>query len=170
MEKRVREILFEPLRKNILSAIVPDFIFKSGAQEISAPAQLIRDDDEFKFTLHFNSGQPPPQLQTIRGGVFSETDKRTIRGQINGEINFRCDDVFPPSTMTTRSRGTSIAVLDSNRMHLVAEGTDEMTTKQARKLLRQNKQKERSETTGFSAHLIYHGAKLKMFDTGTEVT
>src|SRR5438552_9362383 len=86
VEKRVRELLFEPLRKNILSAIIPDFIFESGDQEISAPAQLVRDDDEFKFTVHFSNGQPPLELQAIRGGVFSETDKKTIRGQINGEI------------------------------------------------------------------------------------
>src|SRR5438874_13732694 len=118
MDKHVREILFEPLRKNILSAIVPDFVFTSGDQEISAPAQLVRHDDEFRFTLHFNTGQPPPELQSVRGGFFNNADKKTVRGQINGEIDFCCDDVFPPSTMTTRSRGTSITALDSNRMQL----------------------------------------------------
>ncbi len=107
MDKHVREILFEPLRKNILSAIIPDFVFKSGDQEISAPAQLVRHEDKFQFSLHFNSDRPPPELQSARGGFFNDADKKTIRGQINGEISFRCDDVFPPSTMTTRSRGTS---------------------------------------------------------------
>ena len=169
MDSRVRELLFEPLRKNILSAIIPDFVFRSGEKEISAPAQLIRHDDDFRFTVHFNAGQPPPELQSARRGFFSDADKKTIRGQINGEINFRCDDVFPPSTMTTRSRGTSITVLDSHRMHLVAEGTDEMTTKEVRELIGQTKEQER-EKTGFNAHLIYHGPKLKMFGAGTEVT
>src|SRR5205823_11103191 len=86
----------------ILSAIIPDFVFKSGDQEISAPAQLLRHEDEFQFTLHFNSGRPPTELQSARGGFFNDADKKTIRGQINGEIGFRCDDVFPPSKMTTR--------------------------------------------------------------------
>src|SRR6266516_5441971 len=146
VEKRVRELLFEPLRKNILSAIIPDFVFKSGDQEISAPAQLVRHEDKFQFTLHFNSDRPPLELQSARGGFFNDADKKTIRGQINGEISFHCDDVFPPSTMTTRSRGTSITVLDSDRMHLVAEGTDEMTTKEVRELIGQAKEQEREKT------------------------
>src|SRR6266487_3814261 len=161
MDKRVREVLFEPLRKNILSAIIPDLTFSADDKEIAAPAQLVRHDDEFRFTLHFNSGEPPPELQSIRGGFFSDSDKKTIHGQINGEISFRCDDVFPPSTMTTRSRGTSITVLDSHRMHLVPEGTDAMTTNEVRKLIGKTTEEERQEKAGFTAHLIYHGPKLK---------
>src|SRR5437899_2366913 len=103
MEKRVRELLFEPLRENVLSAIIPDFVFETGDQKISAPAQLVREDDEFKFTLHFNTGKPPPELESMRGGFLNTADKKTIHGQVNGQIAFRCDDVFPPSTMTTRS-------------------------------------------------------------------
>jgi hypothetical protein len=170
MEKRVRELLFEPLRQNVLSAIVPDFVFTSGDQEILAPAQLVRDGNDFKFTLHFNTGQPPPELQTLRGGFFNENDKGTVHGQINGEIGFRCDDVFPPSTMTTRSRGTSISVLNSHRMHLIAEGDDRMTTAEIRKLTGQSSEGERLERTGFNARLIYHGPKLKMFGGATEIT
>jgi hypothetical protein len=169
MEKRVRELLFEPLRQNTLSAIVPDFVFKSGDQDISAPAQLVRRDNEFEFTLHFDSGKPPRELQSVRGGFFNRSSQKSIYGQINGEISFRCDDVFPPSTMTTRSRGTSIAVLTSHRMHLLAEGTDEMTTNEVHKLLGQTTQREH-ERSGFAAHLIYHGPKLKVFGGGTEVT
>jgi len=169
MEKRVRELLFESSRQNALSAIVPDLIFKSGGQEVSAPAQLVRKDDEFQFTLHFDSGEPPPELQSVRGGFFDRTDQKIITGQINGEISFRCDDVFPPATMTTRSRGTSITVLTSHRMHLVAEGTDEMTTNEVNELIGQEKEGEQGRT-GFTAHLIYHGPKLKMFGAGTEVT
>jgi len=169
MEKQVRELLFEPLRKNILSAIVPDFVFKSDNREISAPAQLVRHGDEFRFIVHFSTGQPPTELEAMRGGFLTDADKKSVRGQINGELNFRCDDVFPPSTMTTRSRGTSIAVLDSHRMHLVAEGTDDMTTRQVHKLLRQ-RNRETSAAREFTAHLIYDGPKLKMHDSGTEVT
>lgn len=169
MDKQIREILFEPLRKNTLSAIIPDFTFSAGDKQIAAPAQLVRHDDEFRFTVHFSSVEPPPELQSVRGGFFSDSDKKTIHGQINGEIGFRCD-VFPPSTMTTRSRGTSITVLDSHRMHLVAEGTDEMTTKEVHKLLGQRAEEEREKPTGFTAHLIYHGPKLKMFGAGTDVT
>ncbi|PYJ73389.1 MAG: hypothetical protein DME75_01725, partial [Verrucomicrobia bacterium] len=149
MDKRVRELLFEPLQKNILSAIVPDFVFESGDQEISAPAQLVRHEDQFQFMLHFTSGQPPAVLQSARGGFFNDADKKSVRGQINGEIDFRCDDVFPPSTMTTRSRGSSITVLDSHRMHLVAEGTDAMTTTEARKFIGQTVKKECEETSAF---------------------
>lgn len=169
MDKRVRELVFEPLRQNILSAIVPDLIFTAGDKEIAAPAQLARRDDEFRFTLHFNSGQPPAELQSVRGGFFGDSDKKTIRGQINGEITFRCDDVFPPATMTTRSRGTSITVLNSHRMHLVAEGTDQMTTEEVHQLLGHAAEAEHETQTKFTAHLIYHGPKLKMFYEGTDV-
>lgn len=168
MEKRVRELLFEPSRQNTLSAIVPDLVFKSGEESIAAPAQLIRSDNEFEFTLHFDSGEPPTELQSVRGGFFNRTDQKIVTGQINGEISFRCDDVFPPSTMTTRSRGTSITVLTSHRMHLVPEGTDEMTTDEVNDVIGQNKARNPART-GFTAHLIYHGAKLKMFGTATEV-
>ena len=170
MEKRIRELLFEPLRQNVLSAIIPDFILKSADQEISAPAQLVRDDDEFKFTLHFNTGRPLAELESARGGFFNAADRKTIYGQINGEIGFRCDDVFPPSTMTTRSRGTSITILNSHRMHLVAEGDDLMTTKEVRQLICDQEAEDKGETTEFSAHLIYHGPKLKIFGAGTKIT
>jgi hypothetical protein len=169
MEKRVREVLFEPSRQNTLSSIVPDLIFKSGDQDISAPAQLIRNDNEFQFTLHFNSGEPPPELQSLQGRFFNRSDQKAVTGQINGEISFRCDDVFPPSTMTTRSRGTSITVLSSHRMHLVAEGTDEMTENEIHEFIGEKTNRE-LERTGFTAHLIYHGPKLKMFGAGTGVT
>jgi len=53
MDKRVREILFEPMSRNILSAIIPDFVFRSGEKAISAPAQLARHGDDFRFTVHF---------------------------------------------------------------------------------------------------------------------
>src|SRR6266487_1616176 len=168
MEKRIRDLLFEPLRKNILSAIVPDFTLMSGDQKISAPAQLVRHHDKFQFTLHFNTGRPPPEFQSLRGVFFNEADRRTVNGQINGEISFRCDDVFPPSTMTTRSRGTSITVLTSNRMHLVAEGTDGMKTNEVDRLVGHPTKDDRSNKVPFSAHLIYHGPKLKMRDAGTE--
>jgi hypothetical protein len=170
MEKRIRELLFEPLRQNVLSAIVPDFVFRSGNQEIATPAQLVRHNHDFKFTLHFNTGTPPPELQSVRGGFFNEADKKTVTGRINGEISFWCDDIFPPSTMTTRSRGTSIVVLNSHRLHLAAESTDQMTTSEVKKLIGQETNDEHAKTTAFDAHLIYHGPKLKMFGARTETT
>ena len=81
MDKSVREILFEPLRKNVLSAIIPDFTFSAGDKEIAAPAQLVRHHDEFRFTLHFNSGTPPRELQSARGGFSARTTKRRSMGR-----------------------------------------------------------------------------------------
>jgi hypothetical protein len=169
MESRVRELLFEPLRKNVLSAIVPDFTVMSGEQQTSVPAQVVRREDAFEFTLHFNTGLPPAQLQSSQGGFFNENDRITVTGQIDGEIAFRCDDVFPPSTMTTRSRGTSITILNSKRMHLVAEGTDRMTSNEVRQLIGEPSKEKDNARKSFNAHLIYHGPKLKMRDAGTEV-
>src|SRR4051812_11498357 len=100
MEKQIRETLFEPLREGTLSAIVPDLVFKPGEKDISAPAQLTSHGEEFEFTLHFNTGQPPPGLQSLHGGFLNKSDCNKVHGQINGEIAFHCDDVFPPSTMT----------------------------------------------------------------------
>ncbi len=168
MEKRVRDLLFEPLRDNTLSAIIPDFTYTSTGKEISAPAQLVRQSDQFQFILHFNTAQPPRELQSLLGGFMSEADQRTVCGQINGELPFRCDDVFPPSTMTTRSRGTSITILKSNRLHLVAEGSDAMTTGEFSRIISRpiddhcNRQR-------FTAHLVYHGPKLLVHDARTEI-
>jgi len=169
MESRVRELLFEPLRKNVLSAIVPDFTVMSGKQQTSAPAQVVRREDAFEFTLHFNTGLPPAQLQSTQGGFFNENDRITVTGQIDGEIAFPCDDVFPPSTMTTRSRGTSITILNSKRMHLIAEGTDRMISNEVRQLIGEPSKEKDNARKSFNAHLIYHGPKLKMRDAGTEV-
>ena len=55
-------------------------------------------------------------------------------------------------------------------MHLVAEGDDRKTTEQISKLIGEPRETEPQKTTGFNAHLIYHGPKLKMFDAGTEIT
>ncbi len=71
--------------------------------------------------------------------------------------------------MTTRSRGTSITILHSSRLELVAEGTDRMTTNQMHELTRQSANKQSGSKASFSAHLIYHGPKLKMCDAGTEI-
>jgi hypothetical protein len=169
MDKRVREILFEPLRKNILSAIIPDFVFYFGDKEISAPAQLVRRGNEFQFILHFNTGQPPPELQSLRGGFVSEADQRTVRGQINGELAFCCDDVFPPTTMKTRSRGTSITILRSNQLNLVAEGADAMTTTNVNQMNGQPIEGDHDNRKPFSAHVIYDGPKLNMYDAGTRI-
>jgi hypothetical protein len=170
MDSHVRNLLFEPLRTNTLSAIVPDFTFESGDQEISAPAHVVRDDDEFRFTLHFNSGSPPPELQTAGGGFFGTPDQHSARGQVNGQISFRCDDVFPPTTMTPRSTGTSITVLNSHRMHLVAEGNDILTANEVGKLIGKPPKYSTASGVPFTAHLIYHGPKLKIRNSGTNIS
>lgn len=170
VDKLIREILFEPLRKGNLSAIVPDLVFKTGDKGISAPAQIARYNDQFEFTLHFNTGRPPPEIQALHGGVLSKSDCSTVHGQINGEIAFHCDDVFPPSTMTRRSRGTSITVLHSHRMHLMAESTDQMTSEEVDLLIGRKPGSETQKEKTFYAHVIFHGPKLLMHDAGTTAT
>ncbi len=145
MEKKIRELLFEPLRKGTLGAIVPHLVFHSGEKEISTPAQLIRNDDEFEFTLHFDTGRPPPEMQALHGGFLS-------------------------TRMTTRSRGTSITVLHSHRMHLTAESTDQMTAEEVDHLIGRDPAPRTREENTFYAHLIFHGPKLPMRDAGTTVT
>lgn len=168
MESRVRDLLFEPLRSGVLSTIIPDFTVLLADRKLSAPAQLSRDDDGFKFSMHFIQPEPPEELQRNRGGVFTEADRITVYGQIGGEIPFRCTDVFPPSEMTTRSRGTSTVTLRSSRMELVAEGTDTMSTDKLRRLLG-SPEKSNDKAKTFHAHLVYHGPKLTMFESGTEI-
>jgi hypothetical protein len=168
MESRVRELLFEPLRKKTLSAIVPDFTAVCGTEEISAPAQVVRSDDQFEFILHFPTGRPPPGMQSRRGGFFSQSDCISVKGQVNGELAFHCADILPPLTMTSRSRGTSITLLHSNRMDLIPEGTDEMTTTEVLRMTGQPAKEDRREAKSFTAHLIYHGPRLKMWHAGTE--
>jgi len=167
MESRVRDLLFEPLRRGVLSAIVPDFTVVFGNRTLSAPAQLSRDEDAFEFSMHFMETQPPEELRRSRGGVFTEADRITVHGQIGAEIAFRCTDVFPPSEMTTRSRGTSTVKLRSSRMELVAEGTDTLPADELHRLLG-SPEGPNEKGKSFHAHLIYHGPKLNMFESGTQ--
>ena len=54
-------------------------------------------------------------------------------------------------------------------MHLIAESLDKMTSSEINALLGKQAPSLPESETLFSAHLIYHGPRLKMFDGGTEV-
>lgn len=166
MDRRLRELVFEPLRTGSLSAIVPDFSVELDKHKVEAATQLTREGDGFQLLMHFAGSAPPEAIRPARGGFFSQADCLVGCGQINGEIAFRCTDLFPPSQMTTRSRGTSTVVFHSSRLHLVAEGTDAMTSAQVHSLLGSHP----SHAKSCRAHLIFHGPRLVLEDSGTETT
>lgn len=168
MDTNVRKLLFTPLSDGALSAIIPDFYIEHTSGRINVPALLTSDGNSFKFTLHFMQGTPPSELGNLKKQVVTEKDQLTVGGQINGEIAFRCSDVFPPAGLTTRSRGTSTIKLRSSRMELVAEGSDTLDNRQMHDMLKMPVKRTTARSSPFHAHVIFHGPKLLIIDSGTE--
>lgn len=169
MDAKIREIVFTPLSAGTLSAIVSDFRIELPTGNIEVPALLTGDDERFLFTLHFMQPVPPADLGNLRKQFVTQADQLTISGQINGEIAFRCRDIFPPSGLTTRSRGTSTITMRSSRMELIAEGSDTLDSREMRARLKMEERAAR-EHVSFDAHVIFHGPKLRIRDSGTEIT
>ncbi len=168
MEDKVRNLLFQPLVRETLSAIVPDFIVELSGKQIVAPARLTSEDGDFTFTLHFMDSRPPAGLGRLEKKVLTKDDQLKVRGQIEGEIAFQCNDVFPPAGSTGRSRGTSTITVSSSRMDLTPEGDDTLTASQLRALVGLPPQPTEGQVAGFHAHLIFHGPELRMPNAGTE--
>ena len=169
MDKKIRETLFDPFLKNNLKAIIPELTFELSEGAIRHPALLLYQSGAFVFEVHFDQEESlpePPKPDT--GGIYSEKHQITVSGKLNGEIAFECRDIFPIFSKAYRSRGTTILRLRSNRMHLIPQGTDALTTNQLKELL--GEQAEAQDTTSFRAHLIYHGPKLPMWDSQTTST
>jgi hypothetical protein len=166
MDAKVRELLFDPLKGGSLRAIIPDFRLTAKGKEISTPAELRRHDDEFEFTAHFSQSAPPAELG-MGIGYMNSDDCFPVVGQVAGEVAFKCE-VFPPSNITTRSRGTSVAKFHTHRLDIVPEGTDRMTRKELNFHLRREDGPEGAKGDSFYAHLIYDGPKLVMRDSGSE--
>jgi hypothetical protein len=168
MEDKIRKLLFQPLVKGTLSAIVPDFAIELKSGRVEVPARLTSEDDSFKFTLHFMGAQPAAGLGRNEKNLMGKADQLTVRGQIEGEVAFGCSDVFPPVGGTTRSRGTSTIEVTSSLMHLTPEGSDLMTTSQIESRLGIEAQPGDDDICDIRAHIIFHGPELRMQNAGTE--
>lgn len=168
MDKNVRERLFTPLSGGTLRTIVPNFSIQAMGKKTRAPALLTCDGEEFTFTIHFSKSVPPLGLGMLTKTFLTQADQITVSGEIDGDISFRCRDVFPPAGCITRSRGTSTIQLRSHRMELLAEGDDRLKNRKIRALLKLPKETKRHAS--FDAHVIFHGPKLRIRDGGSSVT
>jgi hypothetical protein len=77
----------------------------------------------------------PHKWPVITGGIYARENCQTIRGRINGEIAFECRDVLPPSSITQRSDGSSVVMLQSGCMDLISEKVDEISSRRIHELL-----------------------------------
>lgn len=169
MDSNVRKLIFNPLASGDLSLLVPDFTIETPAGPISAPAKLTcPNEGELEFTLHFMQPDVPAALRLAGPRIMSAQDRFRVTGQIEGEIRF-ATMVFPPTSQTTCSRGTSIATISADRLELVAENLDLQTNAEIRELLGTPPRLSESQEFDFSAHLIFHGPKLHLIDGGSEV-
>jgi hypothetical protein len=169
MEARIRSLVFEPARSGTLNVIVPACRVIGPGWEITAPAQLTRDEDRFRFELHFNSVKPPAELARNGKSVFTSDDHLKLEGKINGETFFRCSDIFPPVESFSSSGGTSRVKCYSKRLEIVPEGSDLETTDQIREALGEPPV-DPVKPKSFSAHLVYDGPKLIQKGSRTTVT
>lgn len=169
MNSKVRKLIYEPLVTGQLHAVVPDFSLETDEGLVTAPASLSNSTQRgFVFNLHFLEENVPSALRNIRSGTYGREDRLKITGQIEGEVSFS-RHVFPPSQNTTRTRGTSTATVTADRLHLDAEGTDLLTQKEMSDLLGSSSSDEKEIQCGFRAHLIFHGPRLHLLDSGTKV-
>jgi len=169
METAARKTIFAPLLQESLSVIVPRLKISCSAGELIAPAILSSREGDFIFELHLPQTDFPQELQVKAGnGYYTKKDCLKITGEINGEIPFICEDVFPPSHNSTRSRGTSTVTLKSHRLQLIPEGTDLNTFAEVSKMLGRKSEKPDDERPAFSAHFIYHGPELLIPNAGTK--
>lgn len=169
METAARKIIFTPLFQRKLRVIVPQLKISSSAGVLIAPALLSSRGEDFVFELHLSQTDVPLELQVNAGNrSYTTKDCLTVSGEINGEIPFVCDDVFPPSQHSTRSRGTSTVTLSSHHLQLTPEGTELNTFAEVSRMLGGKSEKPDDEWPGFSAHLIFHGPALLMPNAGTK--
>jgi hypothetical protein len=169
MNSTVRKIIYEPLASENLHAVVPDFTIETAEGFITAPASLhFSPQQKYTFELHFLEKDLPKPIASHSSGVFGAGDRVKITGQIDGEIRFSAD-VFPSNQSRTRSRGTSSATFTADRLRLDAEGTDLLSEREIRELLGVSSSETKMGSPGFSAHLIFHGSRLHLFDSGTKV-
>lgn len=168
MDKRVRDLIFTPLAEKTLSEIIPDFTMDLLNGPVTAPAQISFDGDKFQFAVHFVDSTPPPGLIASGKSTFTQDDTFTVRGQLASEIAFECRDIYPSSQRTTRSRGTATIILESSKMHLPAEGADEMDTAELSELLGAPPEGSPEENPDFRSHSIFHGPKLRLPNAGSE--
>jgi len=164
MDTKVRKAIFTPLLEGNLSAIIPRLTVSCSTGDLVVPATLFSRDDEFIIELHLPQPDFPQEFRLEpRKECYTKEDCLKINGEINGEIPFVCDDIYPPSNRTTRSRGTSTVTLTSNCLQLASEGTDLQTFAEVSRLLGADRPDD--ECPAFSAHLIYHGPELLMPNT-----
>ena len=168
MDTKIRKAIYEPLIQGKLSEIVPDFKIHLSAGPVQSPALLTSNEDSFEFTIHFLESTPPEGIGEMPRGpvVFHEKDQIELTGQIGAEIAFTAK-AYPAMGNMSRSRGTSTVHYSTRRLNLVAEGLDVLTTSELNKLI-EAPDSEKSEPNSFSAHLIFHGPKLKMFNGGSD--
>lgn len=168
MDTRVRDLIFTPLVERNLSEIIPDFTMELPDGPVTAPAQVTFDGDKFQFAVHFVDGNTSESLITPGKSTFTKADTITVRGQLASEIAFECSDVYPSSRRATRSRGTVTVILESSRMHLPAEGADEMDTAELSELLGTPREGSPEVSSDFRSHSIFHGPKLRLPNSGSE--
>lgn len=166
MEPKIRQTILTPLINERLNVIIPRLNLVCEEEEFTVPAKLVSKEDAFVFELHLCQQRLPKEFKPQgRNGFYTRADCLSIKGEINGEIPFSCEDIFPPRHIETRSRGTSVVTLTSECLRLTPEGTDCMASASLSKLLGGND----TEWPSYSAHLIYHGPKLLTPNAGTHI-
>ena len=165
MNNRIRGIIFDPLLRGELKALVPDLTVDLAAGPVAAAALLSQDGEQFVFEMHFVRSGLPHEWPVIAGGIYARENCQTIRGRINGEIAFECRDVLPPSSIIQRNDGSSVVMLQSGCMNLIS-GVDEISSRRIHELLGLGSENDQKAGTSFHAHLIYHGPKERTDSKG----
>lgn len=166
MTPRVRSLLLEPLTAGNLRLLVPYCTLHLDDAPVAVPAQIeVNDRGNFEATLHFN-GPVPSGFELEEGRTLGEKDAITLSGYLEGDIAFEMK-VLPSGKQSQNIHGPSKVRVDARRIHLIAESADTLTTNELRTQLGEAPLPEEETAKRFSAHLVFHGPKLYLKDSGS---
>jgi hypothetical protein len=169
MNSKVRDLIFNPLVSSDLTLLVPDLSIETSDGVITTPAKLTcPDKSRFELTLHFMQPEVPEVLRLGGARIIGPQDRLKITGQIEGDIRFSAL-ALPPSSQTGSTRGTSSCTVSTDQLDLTAENLDLQSFAEIDQLLGTTSRLSESNELAFSAHLIFHGPKLYLIDSGTEI-
>lgn len=169
MDSKVRDLIFNPLVSSDLTLLVPDLAVETSEGLITTSAKLTcSNKSKFELTLHFMQPQVPEVLRLGGSRIIGAQDRLKVTGQIEGDIRFSAL-ALPPSSQTSSTRGTSTCTISTDRLELIAENLDLQTYAEIDELLGNTSSLQESKEFSFSAHLIFHGPKLYLIDSGTEI-
>lgn len=166
MEKRIRELIVDPLTDGSLKITIPQLHIQTKRDgDIIVPAELESNGNAFLFTAYSERFLKDAARQVfgsairgMSGHIFTEEDDISISGYLQGRAYFECHDVGPQNFGTSTFPGISSIGLVARKLSLVERPRESGDADR----------KDRPDQ--FRAHSIFHGPKLNILNGASRTT